>query len=239
MALIVSATVAWQPPPTVHANGPYRQVDPWPRDDRFQCLTANPSCGRDPWWAEWNDLPGGELVGFSYAPGLVADAKFVEALNLLQQWPEGRFLLAEAGRHGVDITVGYPPGGGPNAIGSYTTGIRQIAVRPDYVDISTVLLAAVLAHELKHADDDRAGLYQAPTAQACLSGEQQAYEVERQYLTWLTGSLVRQPLPLDLVHQRLSPADQAVAATLLRKANAADPVQLARQDNQAGCARWR
>src|SRR4051794_15094638 len=133
--LFLSVFLAWKPPPAAYADGPYPQVSPWPDDVHFRCFKANPSCGREAWWAEWNDLPGGELVGFSYAPGLVADAKFVEALNLLQQWAEGRFLLTEAGRQGVSIKVGYPPGGEPDAVGAYTTGMRQIVVRPDYVNI--------------------------------------------------------------------------------------------------------
>src|SRR5256885_15770145 len=65
-------------------------------------------------------------------------------------------------------------------------------------------------------------LYAVSTPQACLLGEQHAYEAEKRYVTWITNSLVRQPIPLNLIHQQLSPADWMVADSLLRKANAAE-----------------
>ena len=65
-------------------------VDP-PQDDvQFWCLTANPSCNRDPWWVEWNTLRRTDLVEYRFAPGLVSEGQFIEAIWLLWQWPQGK-----------------------------------------------------------------------------------------------------------------------------------------------------
>ncbi len=36
-------------------------------DNQFWCLTANPSCTRDPWWVEWNERQTDHLVQYVMA----------------------------------------------------------------------------------------------------------------------------------------------------------------------------
>jgi hypothetical protein len=44
-------------------------IIPAPRDDiQFWCLSDNASCGREDWWAEWNDIGSSDLVQFA-GPG--------------------------------------------------------------------------------------------------------------------------------------------------------------------------
>ncbi len=94
------------PLPTTVRDYRYPLVDA-PRD-AFPCLPSNPTCPPAmPWWVSW---PTGEEeheaspVQFSYLPpGIVAERRFIEPINLLYQWEEGRQLLLDAGAYGVHI----------------------------------------------------------------------------------------------------------------------------------------
>jgi hypothetical protein len=223
-------------PVAPQVSGGFRQVAPYPSDDRFYCVRANPSCARDPWWAEWNELQDPQLVQFS-ASGLVAEARFIEAVNLLWQWTEGRALIGEAARHGVVIRAGTFPNH-EGVIGAYNSGQRLVLVNPAFVETSTWMVADVLAHELRHAADHRSGTLVRATARDCFAGETRAYQSEQRFLRWLVRDLVRQPIPMQLIRQRLSSADQTLAFNLLRISDAADVGQLVRSDYAESCARY-
>ena len=90
----ISLVVAARRFPLVEA--PRSDVGAW-------CVDQNPACGRDPWWLERNELQRDDLVEYRFAPGLVTEYRFVEAVSLVWQWPEGRSLLTGAGEHGVRI----------------------------------------------------------------------------------------------------------------------------------------
>jgi hypothetical protein len=47
------------------------------------------------------------------------------------------------------------------------------------------MVADVVAHELKHASDDRAGLFQSLEFSDCITREQRAYGVEQRFLRWM------------------------------------------------------
>src|SRR5438270_682451 len=34
----------------------YRTIDQAPTGDQWPCLSRNPSCGREDWWAQWNEI---------------------------------------------------------------------------------------------------------------------------------------------------------------------------------------
>src|SRR5688500_6034528 len=79
-------------------------VLPYSSDTAWTCLAANPSCGRDPWWAEWNELQGEDVVTYAAIGGRFStERRFVEAVNLLWQWPHGKTLLLQADRSGVRV----------------------------------------------------------------------------------------------------------------------------------------
>lgn len=218
---------------TVRQVTGYPQVSPWSSDDRLYCLKVNPSCGRDPWWAEWTEVQDGQLVQFS-ASGLVAEARFIEAVNLLWQWSEGKFLVSEAARHRVTVRAGGPDSERA-AFASYHSGSRLIMISSAYVETSTWMVADMLAHELRHAADHRAEVHQGSGRSDYCASEQRAYQVERRFLIWLTRDLVRQSIPMDRIRQRLSPADRTLAENLVRIGSAANPDELARRDYQVSC----
>jgi hypothetical protein len=61
------------PRPIPPTPAPLSVVPPPRPFPEFPCLAANPSCGRDPWWAEWNQLTRTDPVTYAFAPGLVTD----------------------------------------------------------------------------------------------------------------------------------------------------------------------
>jgi hypothetical protein len=40
-------------------------IDPYPNDTTWSCFPSNPSCGRDPWWAEWSEQHDDARVSYS------------------------------------------------------------------------------------------------------------------------------------------------------------------------------
>ncbi len=84
----------------------YSVVEAPGSDTDFWCLTANPSCNRDDWWAEYNAIQGSDPVQYRFlGPALVTEQRFVEAIWLLWQWPEGASLLREAAASGVRVPL--------------------------------------------------------------------------------------------------------------------------------------
>jgi hypothetical protein len=57
------------------------------------------------------------------------------------------------------------------------------------------MLADVIAHELRHAADRAAGVWQRRTPDDCYANEQSAYATERRFLVWLTRTLHPEGLP--------------------------------------------
>ncbi len=241
--VVLSLSLALGRPTTAEAVGyvdvgqrtGYPEVRPWSTDDRMYCLRGNPSCGRDPWWAEWNALQGDDLVQFTQlGSGLLAERRFIEAVNLLWQWEEGKALLRASSKLGVTIRAGSFPGH-EHAIAAYSSGSRLILVKPDYVRTSTWMVASVLAHELQHAADHAAGAHQGPVRAECYIREQRAYAVERRFLLWLTRALVRLPVPTGLLDKHLSVADRRLASNLIRIGTASDTDRLVLSDYREVC----
>src|SRR5205085_11082055 len=77
-------------------------VGAYPDDTAWSCLATNPSCARDPWWAEWNELQDDTRVTYSaIGSHFSTERRFAEAVDLLWQSPEGKLLLPQAERSGV------------------------------------------------------------------------------------------------------------------------------------------
>lgn len=170
----------------------------------WTCLRANPSCARDPWWVEWNELQYDDFVQYAFVgPGLVTEFRFIEAIWLLWKWEEGKFLLSEAAKHGVII---YALPFERSAFASYSFRLKRIAVNEKFTEVSTWMLADILAHELKHAADHRAGAWMSGSYADCIAGEQVAYQTERRFVSWLARNMGWLPDPYS-VAARLSSED--------------------------------
>ena len=210
-------------------------IHPYPTNDRFSCFRANPSCGRDPWWAERFELDDRRMARFSQlGAGLAADVRLAEPVNLLWQWSDGRSLLTDAAAHGV--TILFDPSF-PSNPAVYQPFDRSIRVNPRYGPMATWIVAGLLAHELQHAADHRAGSLEGPEPHFCFARERHAYHTERLYVRWLTGELVRQPVPLELINRRLPAVDREMAARLVMIANAPSLDQLVAHDYAQECGR--
>jgi hypothetical protein len=195
------------------------QVISAPRDDQtFYCLSANPSCGRDEWWVEWNDIGSDDLVQYAFVgPGLVTEQRFVEAIWLIWQWPAGKNLLRAAANSGVLIESDAEAEG----FGYFVPSEARLAVNQGYTEVSTWMLADVLVHELRHAFDTQAGLYQGRSYAACIIREVRAFRDELRYLRWIRDRFGYLP-SVTAIQDNLSRQDQAMYADLLDSIETAD-----------------
>jgi hypothetical protein len=172
----------------------------------FTCLTENPSCGRDVWWAERNEIGTGDLRQFSFlAPNFLSEHRFVEAVWLLWQWPEGKALLQDAAGFGVGIAAGL--NGDRDNFAAFDESTRTIWVSSRYADSATWLVADVLAHELTHASD-AAGRRLGRTPSGCIAAEQRAFHAEQRFLTYVRERFGG--LPSSRQVSRLPSADRAM-----------------------------
>ncbi|MHB8577657.1 MAG: hypothetical protein ACYDCQ_20280 [Dehalococcoidia bacterium] len=212
-----------------------------PDGPAFPCRAeADPSCADAgvPWWQHRDTRQSTNLVQYQIvAPGLVTEDKFVAAIALLWQWPEGQAVLRRAATAGVTIgTTDKRPGG--DAIASYQQPQRRVVVLTGYAQIPTALLADLLAHELRHAVDYANGTNRQMTARACIADEQAAVATEQRYLLWLTGRFGRLPLPGEAPGLTAQAIDRLVFLQLLGNAT---PSQVASRTSQAYhdiCGAW-
>jgi hypothetical protein len=162
----------------------YRTMDQAPSADGWPCLSRNPSCNREDWWAQWNELQDEAPLQFRYiGPGLVTEGRFAEAISLLWLWPEGRELLQTAADHGVIIYSS--PEIARRAFAAYRPADRTLLVNPSFTEVSTWLLADVVAHELRHASDHATNTRMGATYTDCVSREQVAFQTEASFVRWL------------------------------------------------------
>jgi hypothetical protein len=189
-------------------------IDPYPSDTTWSCFASNPSCARDPWWAEWNEQQDDTHVSYSaIGSHFVTERRFAEAVNLLWQWPEGKALLEQAAGPGVLVmTLSYDR---QTAFATYSPQRKLIAFNSRFTTEPTWMAADVIAHELSHAADDAHGVNQAPTPAACLAGETEATLAQQRFLVWLTRTLQPEGLPnVALVAGRLSTEQTELAQSL-------------------------
>jgi hypothetical protein len=154
-----------------------------------------------------------DSVTFQFAPGLVSEYRYVEAVRLLAQWPEGLSLLREAGLDGVKI-LSSSDVRLRGAVASFTQNDRTIRVLSDYRNSPTWMLADSLAHELRHAVNRRQGLFQHDTFNDCIADEQSAYETEARFLAWLGSRMGGMPRTAD-VTSRYTSADLELYSSIV------------------------
>lgn len=192
----------------------FRTIDQAPQTSGWPCASRNPSCGREDWWAQWNELQDSNWLQFRYiGPGLVTEARFAEAVALLWVWPEGRQLLETAAEHGVAIYSS--PQIARRAFAAYRPADRSLMVNPYFTEVSTWLLADVLAHELRHASDHATNTRMGASYEDCVAREQAAFATERDFVRWLAERQGGLPSPED-VSKHLSQEDFALFSDVHR-----------------------
>jgi hypothetical protein len=213
----------------------YPVVDPPVSDVAPWCLPANPGCGQEPWWMERDQPQQSRLVQYRFVgPGLVTEERFAEAIRLLWQWPEGKFLLREAAAYGVGI-VNWPDSISGEVFGAYHPQLRLIRVTGSFAPAPTWMLASVLAHELKHAADHKSGARQAGGYADCIATEQVAYEVENRFMAWLGARFQGLPSP-GLAATRLLANDVELYRNLHEIATSPDVDAMAEEDYRDTCS---
>jgi hypothetical protein len=225
--------VAYADPDPAYATVP--TIDAYASDATWSCFDTNPSCRRDAWWAEWNELQDSPHVTYSaIGPQLTTERRFSEAIDLLWQWPEGKALLSEADRSGVlVITLDYDR---QTAFATYSPQRKLIAFNGRFTTTPTWMVADVLAHELSHAADDAHQLNMQHTSASCLAGETRATEVQQQFLVWLTRTLKPEGLPsVAVVSGRLSAEQTQLASSLYQIGFSTDIPRLVSQAYDGTC----
>jgi hypothetical protein len=191
---------------------------------------ANPSCGRDPWWLQWNELQSTDLVSFNMTGRpLTAESRYHEALQVLWGWDEGKELLGNGSEFGVAVLSGIFARE-PSAIASYSTARRSIQINPRYAQAATWMLAAVIAHEMRHISDAYQRLYQSHTREDCLTRETRAYETESRFITWYTQSVVGEKIPVQQLRKQVRSEHRGLSDLLVRINSAPDAAELVRDD---------
>jgi hypothetical protein len=163
----------------------YSTVDQAPSSDGWPCQSKNPSCGREDWWAEWNDIPDSKPLQYRFiGPGLVTEGRFTEVIALLWTWPEGRELLQTAADSGVAIYSS--PEIARRAFAAYRPANRTLLVNPQFTEVSTWMMADVIAHELRHASDHANNTRMGNTYGDCVAREQVAFQTENRFVHWIS-----------------------------------------------------
>jgi hypothetical protein len=194
-------------------------------------LRRNPSCGRDVWWVEWNEVQESDLVEYRFAPGLVTESRFVEAVWLLWQWPEGKELITAAAQNSVSI---WTYDSQRDAFAGYSPFFNWITVDSRYTETSTWMVADVLAHELRHAVDAAEGMMDGRTPELCIWLEQRAYETEARFVRWLSARVGGLPTTLQ-VASRLSNEDLELFLNITEISRSQNPAGLATRDYHEHC----
>ena len=169
------------------------------------CDVSNPSCGRDPWWLQFNEPQRADLLQFGLTgTTLTVEDRYSEAMRLLWGWGEGQALLHDGSEFGVVVGSGVFDRD-PNAIAFYNSARRQIQINPRYARAATWMLAAVLSHELRHISDAYNRKFQGHSTEHCFEREIRAYETEARFISWFTSSVVGERLPVRELREKAPP----------------------------------
>ncbi|MGE3912618.1 MAG: DUF6782 family putative metallopeptidase [Chloroflexota bacterium] len=215
----------------------FRTIDQAPAGNEWPCQSRNPSCGREEWWAQWNEIQDTSWLQFRFiGPGLVTESRFVEAIGLLWLWPEGRELLQTAADHGVAIASSQEIA--RRAFAAYRPADRTLLVNPNFTEVSTWLLADVIAHELRHASDHATSTRMAPGYADCVAREQAAFATERDFVGWLAERQGGLP-SADQVSKLLSQEDFALFTDIYRTLNSPNLNAQVEESYRSICSRSR
>jgi hypothetical protein len=231
LAILMSLSAS----PALAASRPIPMVDTgaW-------CLAPNTSCEDGPWWqAQFDRSKGrtGQSTTYAGLEGLHSEPDFAEAVRLLWQWPEGRQELIGAAESGVRIVQGPRRRGSHNdAFATYNDETHIVEVAYEYMDVPTWMLADLLAHELRHANDLAKPTKAWDGSKGCFSLEERAYTTEQRYMNWLTkrfGSLPSETAELDA---ELSYAADDLFTNMMAIYQVADVAPMVHQDYAEACS---
>jgi hypothetical protein len=215
----------------------YRTVDQAPSGSGWPCQSRNPSCGREDGWAQWNELQDNAALQYRYiGAGLVTEARFSEAIALLWLWPDGRELLQTASDHGVAIYSS--PEIARRAFAAYRPANRTLLVNPGFTEVSTWLLADIVAHELRHAADHATGTRMGAGYADCVAREQIAFATEARFVSWLAERQGGLPSS-EQVSKLLSQEDFALFTDVYRTLTAENLDAQVEESYRAICSRSR
>jgi hypothetical protein len=215
----------------------YRTMDQAPSGNGWPCLSRNPSCGREDWWAQWNEIQETAPLQFRFiGPGLVTEGRFAEAIALLWLWPDGRELLQTAADHGVAIYSS--PSIARRAFAAYRPVDRTLLVNPSFTEVSTWLLADVIAHELRHASDHATSTRMGSSYADCVAREQVAFQTEATFVRWLADRQGGLPSS-EQVSKLLSQEDFALFSDVYRTLTAENLNAQVEESYRAICSRSR
>jgi hypothetical protein len=204
------------------------------------CLPQNSSCQDGPWWQAQSERTTVRLrqatATYVGLDGLTSDPDFGEAVRLLWQWPEGRRELIGAADLGVTIVQGpHRRNATTDSFATYQESTLTVEVAYEDMDVPTWMLADLLAHELRHAND----LGQPGDAFAgrkgCFALEERAYATEQRYMTWLANRFG--PLPSDAAETdaELSYAADDLYANMMHLNDTEDVAVLVHSDYADTC----
>lgn len=215
----------------------YRTMDQPPSGNGWPCQTRNPSCGREDWWAQWNEIQENGWLQYRFiGPGLVTEGRFAEAIALLWLWPEGRELLQTASDHGVAIMTS--PEIARRAFAAYRPANRTLLINPNFTEVSTWLLADVIAHELRHAADHATSTRMGAGYGDCVAREQIAFQTEASFVRWLADRQGGLPSS-EQVSKLLSQEDFALFTDVYRTLTAENLNAQVEESYRAICSRSR
>jgi len=238
-ALIGLASLLALPTSSALAAGASRPI-PLPNTGGW-CLPANTSCDDVPWWQAQTERTSGRhrqaTATYVGLDGLSSDPDFSEAVRLLWQWPEGRKELVGAATRGVQIVQGpRHPQADTDSFATYDEDTRTIEVAYEDLDVPTWMLADLLAHELRHANDLALPEEEAwAGSTGCFALEARAYATEQRYLVWLAARFGRLPSATAEQDAELSYAADDLFANLIQIDRSADVVALVAEDYADTC----
>jgi hypothetical protein len=204
------------------------------------CLAPNTSCEDGPWWQAQSERTTVRLrqatATYVGLDGLTSDPDFGEAVRLLWQWPEGRRELIAAADRGVTIVQGpHRPSANTDSFATYQESTLTIEVAYEDMDVPTWMVADLLAHELRHANDLGLPGDMWSSRQGCFTLEERAYATEQRYMTWLANRFG--PLPSDAAETdaELSYAADDLYANMMHLNNTDDIAAQVRIDYANAC----
>jgi hypothetical protein len=204
------------------------------------CLAPNTSCVDGPWWQAQPDpssAPSGKFTTYVGLDGLRSDPDFAEAVRLLWQWPEGRQELIGAAGRGVRIVQGpRHRGRSSDTFATYEEETRTVEVAHENMDVPTWMLADLLAHELRHANDLAQGTQAWDGSTGCFALEERAYRTEQRYMAWLVSRFG--PLPSETAARdaELSSAADDLYLNMMQIDRVVDVLGVVHQDYAEACS---
>lgn len=145
---------------------------------------------------------------------LVVDRRLWSAVVALLPFTETRQLLQGAAEDGVAVLDAKLPAG---ARGIYVTRLKALAIDEGLDASSSWARADVMAHELRHAADQRAGLL-TNDEQSCYRAEEAAFRTSSAYWQWLWGT--QAPPEYDDIHKTIAGVARAAAENTAALRNA-------------------